>query len=295
MCYNGFMKLTDKIIIEAPAKVNLGLDVVKRREDGYHEVDMIMQTIGLHDTVIVEKTKEPGIMLRTNREELPTDQGNLAFRAAELLQKTCHIKEGVSIQIEKRIPIAAGLAGGSTDCAAVLMGMNEVFSLGLSGEKLEELGLTLGADVPYCIRRGTQRARGIGEKLSGLPTLPRIPALIAKPKESVSTGAVYRGLSLNAETIHPDIDALEEAVRSFDLTRIAANMGNLLENVTIPMLPVIDRIKSCMMENGAVVSMMSGSGPTVFGLFSEERVRDLAEEALRQRKLADQIFPTCLE
>lgn len=290
------MKLTDQIRVEAPAKVNLGLDVVRRKPDGYHEVDMIMQTIGLHDTVTMERTEEPGIRLTTDHAELPVDEGNLAYRAAQLFLKSAGIDgDGVSIHIEKRIPVAAGLAGGSTDAAAVLTGMNELFSAGLSGEKLEELGLSLGADVPYCIRKGTARARGIGEQLTELPSVPRIPCLIAKPEESVSTKAVYQGLSLSDATVHPDIDALEEAVRSGELERIAPLMGNLLETVTIPMLPVIDRIKALMIQQGAVISLMSGSGPTVFGLFRDERTLDQAEEIIRQENVAKQICSTYLE
>ena len=284
------------IQMDAPAKVNLGLDVVRRRPDGYHEVDMIMQTIGLHDTVTMEPAKEPGIRLTTDHPELPVDDGNLAYRAAKLIMRAAHSEnQGVSIHIEKRIPVAAGLAGGSTDAAAVLLGLNELFSFGFSGEHLEELGLSLGADIPYCIRRGTARARGIGEKLTDLPSVPRIPCLIAKPEESVSTKAVYQGLSLSERTIHPDIDALEQAVRSGELERIAPLMGNLLETVTIPMHPVIDRIKALMIKGGAAVSLMSGSGPTVFGLFRDENTRDQAEEIVRKENVAKQICSTYLE
>lgn len=281
--------------ISAPAKVNLGLDVVRRRPDGYHEVDMIMQMVDLCDTVTLEKTEEPGIRLSMSCPGVPENEENIAWRAARSLFDTCGTPEmGVYIHIEKHIPIAAGMAGGSTDCAAVLMGINELFSLGLSQKELELKGKALGADVPYCIRRGTARARGIGEKLTALPPVKAFPILIAKPGIGVSTKAVYQGLSLSDETVHPDIDALENAVRQGDLERMAPLMANLLETVTIPMHPVIAELKSIMKEAGAKVSLMSGSGPTVFGLFADEEAMKDAEEAVARSGLAEQIHGTRL-
>ncbi len=281
------------MIIQAPAKINLGLDVICRRPDGYHEVDMIMQTIDLFDTVTIEQTEEPGILLTTNRPELPNDEGNLAYRAANLLFETCGEKErGVSIHIEKRIPLAAGLAGGSTDCAAVLSGMNTLFSYGLPRERLMELGKRLGADVPYCLLQGTARSRGIGEKLTTLPKMMPCPVLIAKPGVAVSTKAVYEGLHLDETTVHPDIDALEDDIRRQDLSALAGDMGNLLATVTEALHPEIGKLIRLMEEHGALRAMMSGSGPTVFGLFSDKKTAQEAEKAVRDSNLAPDICLT---
>ncbi|MBQ6442885.1 MAG: 4-(cytidine 5'-diphospho)-2-C-methyl-D-erythritol kinase [Lachnospiraceae bacterium] len=283
------------MIMQAPAKINLGLDVLCRRPDGYHEVDMIMQTIDLFDTVTIEKSEKPGIELSTNKPELPNDEGNLAYKAAKLLFETCGEKEsGVRIHIEKRIPMAAGLAGGSTDCAAVLSGMNTLFSFGLSMERLMELGKTLGADVPYCLLQGTARSQGIGEKLTPLPKMMCCPVLIAKPGVAVSTKAVYEGLRLDEATAHPDIDALESDIRRQDLAALAKDMGNLLATVTEELHPVIKEIRALMEAHGALRAMMSGSGPTVFGLFSDMKTAQEAEAAMRDANLAPDVCLTSI-
>lgn len=284
----------DKINVKALAKINLGLDVVRKREDGYHEVRMIMQTIHLYDQLLIEKTKERGIQITANLDFLPTDESNLIYKAAKLLQDTYEMKEGVSVKLQKYIPIAAGMAGGSTDAAAVLYGMNELFHLGIKRQKLMELGVNIGADVPYCLMRGTALAEGIGEKLKSLPPVPKCPVLIAKPGIGVSTKYVYENLKLDEQTKHPNIYAQLDAIRKHDLRGIAAHMGNLLETVTIPKYPVIDEIKRCMMENGALVSMMSGSGPTVFGLFEEERTAQEAYSQMRKSNLAKQVYLTSI-
>lgn len=284
----------DRINVKALAKINLGLDVVRKREDGYHEVRMIMQTIHLYDQLLIEKTKEQGIKITANLDFLPTDESNLIYKAAKLLQDTYEMKEGVSVKLQKYIPIAAGMAGGSTDAAAVLYGMNELFHLGIKRQKLMELGVKIGADVPYCLMRGTALAEGIGEKLKSLPPVPKCPVLIAKPGISVSTKYVYENLKLDEQTKHPNIYAQMDAIRRHDLQGIAAHMGNLLETVTIPKYPVIDEIKRCMMENGALVSMMSGSGPMVFGLFEEERTAQEAYSQMRKSNLAKQVYLTSI-
>lgn len=284
----------DKINVKALAKINLGLDVVRKREDGYHEVRMIMQTIHLYDQLLIEKTKERGIQITANLDFLPTDESNLIYKAAKLLQDTYEMKEGVSVKLQKYIPIAAGMAGGSTDAAAVLYGMNELFHLGIKRQRLMELGVKIGADVPYCLMRGTALAEGIGEKLKSLPPVPKCPVLIAKPGIGVSTKYVYENLKLDEQTKHPNIYAQLDAIRKHDLHGIAAHMGNLLETVTIPKYPVIDEIKRCMMENGALVSMMSGSGPTVFGLFEEERTAQEAYSQMRKSNLAKQVYLTSI-
>lgn len=284
----------DKIKVKALAKINLGLDVLRRREDGYHEVRMIMQTIHLYDQLEIAKTKEQGIFITTNLDFLPTNENNLIYKAAKLLQDTCHIEEGVAVDLKKHIPVAAGMAGGSTDAAAVLYGMNEIFHLGLKRQELMELGVKIGADVPYCLMRGTALAEGIGEKLKSLPPMPKCPVLIAKPGIGISTKYVYENLKLDENTIHPNIDAQLLAIQKGDLKTLAANMGNLLESVTISDNPIIEEIKQCMMENGALNAMMSGSGPTVFGLFENDKVAQNAYDMLCQSGLAKQVYLTSI-
>lgn len=284
----------DKIQLKALAKINLGLDVLRRREDGYHEVKMIMQTIGLHDDLEIRKTKTPGIQVKTNLYYLPTNENNLVYKAAKLLMDEFQIQDGVSIQLKKRIPVAAGMAGGSSDGAAVLWGINQMYGLGLSMQALMERGVRLGADVPYCIQRGTALAEGIGEKLSVLPPMPKCTILIAKPGISVSTKFVYENLHANdlKPEQHPDVDSMIEAMRQKDLGLLCSRMGNVLETVTIPAYPVINEIKRTMMDNGAIGSMMSGSGPTVFGIFDSLVAAKQAMKAVRAAKLAKQICLT---
>ena len=284
----------DKIQLKALAKINLGLDVLRRREDGYHEVKMIMQTIGLHDDLEIRKTKTPGIQVKTNLYYLPTNENNLVYKAAKLLMDEFQIQDGVSIQLKKRIPVAAGMAGGSSDGAAVLWGINQMYGLGLSMQALMERGVRLGADVPYCIQRGTALAEGIGEKLSVLPPMPKCTILIAKPGISVSTKFVYENLHANdlKPEQHPDVDSMIEAMRQKDLGLLWSRMGNVLETVTIPAYPVINEIKRTMMDNGAIGSMMSGSGPTVFGIFDSPVAAKQAMKAVRAAKLAKQICLT---
>ena len=284
----------DKIQLKALAKINLGLDVLRRREDGYHEVKMIMQTIGLHDDLEIRKTKTPGIQVKTNLYYLPTNENNLVYKAAKLLMDEFQIQDGVSIQLKKRIPVAAGMAGGSSDGAAVLWGINQMYGLGLSMQALMERGVRLGADVPYCIQRGTALAEGIGEKLSVLPPMPKCTILIAKPGISVSTKFVYENLHANdlKSEQHPDVDSMIEAMRQKDLGLLCSRMGNVLETVTIPAYPVINEIKRTMMDNGAIGSMMSGSGPTVFGIFDSPAAAKQAMKAVRAAKLAKQICLT---
>lgn len=280
------------ISLKALAKINLGLDVVRRREDGYHEVRMIMQTIQLYDRLDIKRTQEPGIQIQTNLSFLPVNENNLIYKAAKLLMDEFSITDGVSVKLDKRIPVAAGMAGGSTDAAAMLIGVNRLFSLGLTKRQLMERGVQIGADVPYCIMRGTALAEGIGEALSPLPPMVKCPVLIAKPSISVSTKFVYQNLKLDDTTIHPDIDRLIDDIKAKNLHDIAAHMGNVLETVTIPNYPVIDEIKKHMLSNGAVGAMMSGSGPTVFGLFDDEDTAKKAYKAMRSSHLARQVYLT---
>lgn len=286
------MGSNNDISLKALAKINLGLDVVRRREDGYHEVRMIMQTIQLYDRLDIKRTQEPGIQIQTNLSFLPVNENNLIYKAAKLLMDEFSITDGVSVKLDKRIPVAAGMAGGSTDAAAMLIGVNRLFSLGLTKRQLMERGVQIGADVPYCIMRGTALAEGIGEALSPLPPMVKCPVLVAKPSISVSTKFVYQNLKLDDTTIHPDIDRLIDDIKAKNLHDIAAHMGNVLETVTIPNYPVIDEIKKHMLSNGAVGAMMSGSGPTVFGLFDDEDTAKKAYKAIRSSHLARQVYLT---
>ena len=286
------MGSNNDISLKALAKINLGLDVGRRREDGYHEVRMIMQTIQLYDRLDIKRTQEPGIQIQTNLSFLPVNENNLIYKAAKLLMDEFSITDGVSVKLDKRIPVAAGMAGGSTDAAAMLIGVNRLFSLGLTKRQLMERGVQIGADVPYCIMRGTALAEGIGEALSPLPPMVKCPVLIAKPSISVSTKFVYQNLKLDDTTIHPDIDRLIDDIKAKNLHDIAAHMGNVLETVTIPNYPVIDEIKKHMLSNGAVGAMMSGSGPTVFGLFDDEDTAKKAYKAMRSSHLARQVYLT---
>lgn len=286
------MGSNNDISLKALAKINLGLDVVRRREDGYHEVRMIMQTIQLYDRLDIKMTQEPGIQIQTNLSFLPVNENNLIYKAAKLLMDEFSITDGVSVKLDKRIPVAAGMAGGSTDAAAMLIGVNRLFSLGLTKRQLMERGVQIGADVPYCIMRGTALAEGIGEALSPLPPMVKCPVLIAKPSISVSTKFVYQNLKLDDTTIHPDIDRLIDDIKAKNLHDIAAHMGNVLETVTISNYPVIDEIKKHMLSNGAVGAMMSGSGPTVFGLFDDEDTAKKAYKAMRSSHLARQVYLT---
>lgn len=278
--------------LQAFAKINLGLDVLGKREDGYHEVRMIMQTIRMYDQLDMRKSVEPGIHLTTNKKYIPVDENNLVWRAAKLMMDTCGIMEGVSIHLHKVIPVAAGMAGGSSDAAATLVGMNRLFHCGLSKEKLMELGVQIGADVPYCVMRGTALAEGIGEKLTSLPGVPMCYVLIGKPGINVSTKFVYGNLHLDEVTDHPDIDGMVQAIRNHDLYGITDRMGNVLESVTCPAYPVIDEIKAQMMKNGAVNAMMSGSGPTVFGIFDDPDKAEFARDQLKISGLSKQTFLT---
>ncbi len=278
--------------LKALAKINLGLDVLGRRENGYHDVRMVMQSVYLYDNVRLEAREEPGIELSSNLYYLPDDSGNIAYKAAQMMIEEFHLEGGVRITLDKHIPVAAGMAGGSSNAAAVLFGMNCLFGLELTRQELMERGVQLGADVPYCILRGTVLAEGIGEKLTVLPSIPKCAVLIAKPPVSVSTRVVYEALDSKEIVKHPDIDGLIRALEEGSLKHAAACMGNVLEDVTIPKYPVIREIKQEMMEAGALNAMMSGSGPTVFGLFENKIKARNAQERIRRKALAKQVYVT---
>ncbi len=284
--------MANVIHLKALAKINLGLDVIGVREDGYHLVRMIMQTIDLYDWVTVRKAAHKDITLATNLNFLPADHHNIAYQAAELLKKDYPQVTGVDLLIHKCIPVAAGMAGGSTDAAAVLYGINKLWKLGIPMQRLMEYGLQIGADVPFCLIRGTALAEGIGEELTSLPPMPKCYILIAKPPVSVSTKSVYQALDALAQPPHPPIDAQIEDLKAQDLASLAAHMGNVLEDVTIPMHSQIAQIKQLMTDHGAVAAMMSGSGPTVFGIFSDKEQAYIAREQVRGSGLARQVYVT---
>lgn len=269
------------IVLKSYGKINLGLDVLRRREDGYHEVRMIMQTVGLYDVLTMKKRKDDKIKMTCNLSFLPTDERNLVYKAVKLIKDKYHIKDGVEINLSKRIPVAAGMAGGSSNCAAALKGMNQLFDLGLSIDELCEIGVTLGADVPYCIWGGTALSEGIGEKLSRVDAMPDCYILIAKPGISVSTAFVYKNLKLKELTKHPDIDGMLECLKEKDLTGICDRLENVLETVTAREYPIIEKVKKRLMDQGAMGALMSGSGPTIFAIFRDKKTADNALESLR--------------
>ncbi len=277
--------------LKAFAKINLGLDVVCKLPNGYHEVKMIMQNVGIYDELTLAKIPE-GITMTCDDAELPTDENNLVYKAAKLMLAEYHITEGVRIHLNKNIPIAAGMAGGSTDAAAVMKGINELFALNAPLTRLMELGVRIGADVPYCIMGGTALAEGIGENLTPLPPMPHCLILVAKPDINVSTKYVYEHLDAAPIAHHPDIDGMTEAIRAGDLQGILNRMENVLETVTVPAHPIINTIKNRMLALGAANSLMSGSGPTVFGIFTEDETARKAFEQIKDEGLAKQVFLT---
>lgn len=276
---------------KAYAKINPVLDVLRRREDGYHELRMIMQTVNIYDTLELVKS-ESGIRLTCDTGLLPCDDGNIVYRAARLMQETFSLKEGIEIHLTKKIPMAAGMAGGSADAAATLHGMNELFDLKLTTEKLCELGVKLGADVPYCIMGGTMLAEGIGEKLTALPPMPECRLVVAKPDFDVSTKYVYENLHANELKEHPDVDGMIAAIRANDLEAVATCMENVLETVTVRKYPQISELKNLMCNMGALNALMSGSGPSVFGLFTDEKAAEDCATEIRKNGLASQVFVT---
>lgn len=281
----------DQIVLKAYAKINLGLDVLGRLPNGYHKVKMVMQTVGISDELTLEKA-EGEVTMTTDSAELPVDRNNLICRAAVLMRETYGIKEGVRIHLKKTIPIAAGMAGGSTDAAATMLGINRLFDLKRPREELMRLSVSIGADVPYCILGGTALSEGIGEILTPLAPAPACYVLVAKPDINVSTKYVYEHLDAAGKIQHPDIDGMVTAIEKGSLPGILERLGNVLESVTVPAYPVIDVIKKRMLALGAAGSLMSGSGPTVFGIFPDEATADHARERLEEEALAKQLFVT---
>lgn len=304
----------NQLTLKAYGKINLGLDALSKRPDGYHELSMIMQTVDIYDELTFSVTEEPGISLTVEfgtdggsrlggagqrGEEadgqpviIPADQSNLVWRAADLLMKEFDIRQGVSIHLVKRIPVAAGMAGGSSDCAAALKGINQLFDLGLSLTQLQERGVKLGADVSYCLLGGTALAEGIGEKLTVLPDMPDCPMVVAKPATGISTPFVFKQLRVYELESHPDIAGMRRAIEAGDLDGVISRLGNVLETAAIPHFPVVGELKQTMALLGAEGVLMSGSGSTVFGIFSDRLSAEAAATELKDRELAAQVFVT---
>ena len=282
----------DTLTRKAYAKINLGLDVLRRREDGYHEVKMIMQTVDIYDVLTFVKAPADVFRLSVDSAQIPDDDNNLVLKAARLLFATAGINAGVEVTLQKNIPVAAGMAGGSTDAAATLIGLNALYDLRFTTEQLQEIGVKLGADIPYCIMGGTALSQGIGEILRPLPAPPRAHLVIAKPDLMISTKYVYENLHANSLKVHPNIDGMIEALSNQDLTKMCSLMGNVLETVTEKENPIITQIKDLMKEQGATGALMSGSGPTVFGIFTEEEKARNCFQKIQEENLAKQLFLT---
>lgn len=276
----------------ARAKINPALNVIKKLDNGYHSIETIMQSINLVDTIRIEKTDVDNIILTTNLLWLPTDRRNLVYKTAQLLKQTYNIKEGIKINLFKRIPISAGLAGGSTDCAAALIGIRNLFKLPISNEELFNISKSLGADVPFCLMRGTALAKGIGEKLTPLPPFPPCYILIVKPPVSVSTSSVFENLSLENIKARPDIEKIIYCLKTQNLIELCNNMCNVLETVTIKRHPIIEKIKDIMVKKGAMGSLMSGSGSSVFGIFLSKKSAVFASKEIQSKYNIKDIFIT---
>jgi len=259
-----------KIYEKAPAKINLVLDVLRKRNDGYHEVEMVMTMIDLADRLELHELPDDKIVISSHSGYIPLDEKNLAFQAARLIKERYGVRKGVYIHLNKHIPVAAGLAGGSSDAAATLRGLNRLWGLNIPPDELRELGAELGSDVPFCVTGGTAIARGRGEKLEPIPSPPQCWVVLARPPVNVSTADIYGKLNVAAISRHPSAQAMREAIEAKDFERVCQNLGNVLEEVTMSLYPEVRRIKECMIRLGAEGVLMSGSGPSVFSLVRRE-------------------------
>lgn len=273
------------IKLKSRAKINLSIDVLGKRKDGYHLVEMIMQTIDLYDLIEIQEIQDNQIILKSDSNEIPLDSNNLIYKAATIIKQEFNINKGVEVYIEKNIPVAAGMAGGSSNAAAILVGLNKLWNLNLSDQKLEEIGLKLGADVPFCINGGAVLASGIGEKLTPIKGLTKDTCiLVCKPDLFVSTKEVYECIDSKDIEKRPDNKFLIECLKNEDTVQLAKNMFNVLEEVTVEKHPVIKQIKNTMIKNKALGAMMSGSGPTVFGLYKNK------EDAMQCKSILEKKF-----
>lgn len=291
----------EQVQVRAHAKINLAIDVVGKRTDGYHDLKMIMQSLALHDTLTLTKRQEAGVTIASNSTRMPLDETNIACKAAKFMIDSFSLRQGVHIDVFKRIPIAAGLAGGSSNAAAVLCGINEMFALGLTKGKLTEIGKILGADVPYCICGGTMLAEGIGDILTPLPKHPKTVVVLAKPQRGMSTPKVFGKFSREqAGEKHPDFATILSGLETSDIDKVSrgimSGMANVLESVTAAERPIINDIKAEFLRNGAKCALMSGSGPTVFAYFADERQANIAAAALRRKfSQLNEIIVTSIE
>jgi len=268
----------NELTLESYGKINLSLDVLYKRDDGYHELNTIMQQVDLKDRIIL-RNRDSGIKIECNKAEVPLDHNNLVYKAWKKLSKRMGIDRGIHIILDKEIPVAAGLAGGSSNAATVLKGLNILWDLNLSQEELRKIGMSLGADIPFCIMGGTAHARGIGEKLTKLKGFSNKMVLLADMGIPISTSSVYENLDLNSRD-RIDVDRLVKYIENDDLHNLARNMENMMEDTVIRKHPIIGRIKEYMIRCGALGSIMSGSGPTVFGLFDEKEKLYRCKEGL---------------
>ncbi len=284
-----------KIEKKAYAKVNLALDVIRRREDGYHDVKMIMQNLNIYDELEFLVNEESGtrnIIIETDREDIPTDRRNLIYRAIDLMLEKYNINAEIKVKLTKNIPVEAGMAGGSTDCAAAIRAVNELFLLGLDEDEMMKIGVKLGADVPYCIMARTALSEGIGEILTPVKSLPDCYVVVAKPPVNVSTKMVYEGLNLQSLKSHPRVDDMVLALSERNLYKTAECMENVLETVTVKLYPEIEKIKDIMKEKGALNAIMSGSGPTVFGIYEDITAAKKTAEYLLENDFSKEVFVT---
>lgn len=285
-----------EVRLKARAKINISLDVVRKREDGYHDLSMIMQTVNLYDKVnlrIASKKAAP-IVIKTNLSFLPTDDKNLVYKVIEYMKQSYDIKENVFVDLYKLIPIGAGLAGGSADAAATIKAMDKLFHLGLSKDEMIAIGKKFGADIPYCIVGGTVLAEGIGDQMTLLEAFPECYIVIAKPNVSVSTAFVYGNLRIDEIANRPNNKTLIEAIQHKDLNAISSNLCNVLEEVTIKEYPIISQIKEMMIEHGAKGALMSGSGSAVFGIFDRKDRATKAASVLKQQDIIKFIYATTI-
>ena len=285
----------NSITLKSRAKINLSIDVLGKRQDGYHLVEMIMQTIDLYDLIEINEKDNDQITIKSTSDEIPLDCNNLVYKAANLIKKTFNINKGVEIHIKKNIPVAAGMAGGSSNAAAVLVGLNKLWNLNLSNQQLEKIGLKLGADVPFCINGGAVLASGIGEELTPIKGLTKdVCILVCKPDLFVSTKEVYECIDSKDIDKRPNNKFLIECLKNEDTRQLAANMFNVLEGVTMDKHPVIQQIKDIMTNNRALGAMMSGSGPTVFGLY-ENREDAVKCKAILEKQFKQTFVVACEE
>ena len=268
MIFDDIVITGSRAMAHSYAKINLTLDVLSKRPDGYHNVEMIMQTVSLYDLILVDKT-EKNISISTNLKYLPVNEKNIAYKAALEFFKYTSITGGCKIMIHKNIPVAAGLAGGSGNAAAVLCSLDKLYNTNLSSDELMDIGSKLGADVPYCIIGGTALATGIGEILTPLPSIPKCNILMVKPPISVSTAAIYEAIDAAEIDKRPNTNAMIDALAQKDLISVAQNLSNVMGNVTETIHPIVKGIRRKMLMNGALGAVMSGSGPTVFGIFPD--------------------------